>query len=49
MPSRDPANWMLSEALDALSRAERMHRQFFQIHRSSAALEPSWEPPIDVL
>ena len=48
MPSRDPANWMLSEAIESLARAERMHRQFFHI-RSQGTREPCWEPPIDVL
>ena len=46
MPSRDPLNWMLSEAIDRLTRAERLHRQFFTLHPSA---EASWEPPIDVL
>ncbi len=49
MPSRDPANWMLAEAIESLARAERMHRQFFQLQRSSGSREPSWEPPIDML
>jgi len=48
MPNRDPLNWMLSEAIDQLSRAERLHRQFFSLH-STGAREASWEPPIDVL
>jgi HSP20 family molecular chaperone IbpA len=37
---------MLSEAIDRLTRAERLHRQFFTLHPSA---EASWEPPIDVL
>jgi HSP20 family protein len=49
MPSRDPMNWMLAESLEALARAERMHRQFFHLQRSTAARKPAWEPPIDVL
>jgi HSP20 family molecular chaperone IbpA len=48
MTQRDPANWMLAEAIEALSRAERLHRQFFQLH-SADARTPSWEPPIDIL
>jgi len=48
MPTGDPANWMLSEAIESLARAERMHRQFFQLQRSEAR-EPAWEPPIDML
>lgn len=49
MPTGDPANWMLSEAIDQLARAERMHRQFFQLRHARSAREPAWEPPIDVL
>ena len=44
-----PVNWMLSEAIDSLARAERLHRQFFSLQQSSGSLESSWEPPIDVL
>jgi HSP20 family protein len=49
MPTRDPANWMLSEAIETLARAERMHRQIFQLRASGNVREPRWEPPIDVL
>jgi HSP20 family protein len=49
MPSRDPMNWMLAESLEALARAERMHRQFFHLQRSTVPRKPAWEPPIDVL
>jgi HSP20 family protein len=48
MPTRDPLNWMLSEAIDQLTRAERLHRQFFSLHPTDAR-EARWEPPIDVL
>jgi len=40
---------MLSEAIETLARAERMHRQFFQLQSFGTSGEPSWEPPIDVL
>jgi HSP20 family molecular chaperone IbpA len=41
---------MLSEAIESLARAERMHRQFFRLRRSrDESRAPSWEPPIDVL
>ena len=33
--TRNSANWMLSEAIEALARAERMHRQFFQPARGA--------------
>jgi HSP20 family molecular chaperone IbpA len=42
MPPKDPMNWMLSEALNSLSRAERLRQQF-------GRQEACWEPPIDVL
>ena len=47
--SKDPVNWMLSEAIDSLARAERLHRQFFSLQPSAGLQESSWEPPIDVL
>jgi HSP20 family protein len=50
MANKAPMSWMLSEAVETLARAERMHRQFFQLQSSGAAnAQPSWEPPIDVL
>jgi HSP20 family protein len=49
MPTRDPVNWMLSEAIDSLARAERLHRQFFSLQSKAGSREASWEPPIDVL
>jgi HSP20 family molecular chaperone IbpA len=47
MVARDTENWMWSEACEMLARAERMHRQFFQLQRSRRV--PAWEPPVDVL
>ena len=47
MAPKTPVNWMLSEAVDALARAERLHRQFFNLHASVG--ETCWEPPVDVL
>ena len=49
MATRYSADWMLSEAIETLTRAERMHRQFFQLQRSGGSREPCWEPPIDML
>ncbi len=49
MPSQDPINWMLSEAIDSLARAERMRQQFFCLRTAAGRQEASWEPPIDVL
>lgn len=48
MPPKTPFNWMLSEAIDSLARAERLRHQLFTLH-ASGSQEPSWEPPIDVL
>jgi HSP20 family protein len=38
---------MLSEAVEMLMRAERMHREVFQLRPTNA--RPAWEPPVDVL
>jgi HSP20 family protein len=46
--SNDPRQWMWDEALDALARAERLHRQMFQPPVAQAR-RPRWEPPVDVL
>ncbi|MGH6928297.1 MAG: Hsp20/alpha crystallin family protein [Dongiaceae bacterium] len=46
MTARDTEIWMWSEACEMLARADRMHRQFFQLQRSRRA--PAWEPPVDV-
>jgi HSP20 family protein len=43
MTSRDFSNWMWSEALSMIERAERLQRQFF--HHAAA----SWEPPVDIV
>jgi HSP20 family protein len=49
MATRDPINWMLSDAIETLARAERLHQQFVKLRPWAGADEPSWEPPIDVL
>jgi HSP20 family molecular chaperone IbpA len=43
----DPTDWMWAHAVDLLSQAERMHRQFFRLQSSSSA-QAVWEPPADV-
>ena len=45
---RDPFDWMMSEAIEKLDRAERMHRKFFRLHAGDPR-QPAWEPPVDVL
>ena len=47
MSSRNPADWMWSQAIELLEQAERMHRQFFRLTTSERA-RPTWEPPVDV-
>jgi HSP20 family protein len=47
MSNRDPMNWMLSEAIGSLARAERLRQQFFVLQ--AGPREACWEPPIDVL
>ncbi len=46
--ARDLArDWMWSEALEMLSRAERLHRELFR--PATQARQPAWEPPVDIL
>ena len=42
------SNWMWSEACEMLTRAERLHREFFRPARSASG-SLAWEPPVDVL
>jgi HSP20 family molecular chaperone IbpA len=41
-------DWMWSEACEMLTRAERLHREFFR-PAGSLAPSPAWEPPVDIL
>jgi HSP20 family protein len=45
---RDSADWMLSDAIETLQRAERLYRQFFRLYRPALS-QPTWEPPVDML
>jgi HSP20 family protein len=47
MRASDPRSWMWSEAIEMLARAERLHRQSFQLQRPENR-SPCWEPPVDV-
>jgi len=47
MSSRDPRNWMWAEACEFIERAERLHRQFFQL-TALPTRQPVWEPPLDM-
>ena len=46
MSTRDPRNWMWAEACEFIERAERLHRQFFQL--AAPTQLPTWEPPVDM-
>src|SRR5260370_39508338 len=48
MPNDDSRNWMWSEALQMLARAERLHREVFTPAQGSPR-GVNWEPPTDVL
>jgi HSP20 family molecular chaperone IbpA len=49
MATKDPIDWMLSDAIETFARAERLHQQFLKLRPMVGTLEPSWEPPVDVL
>jgi HSP20 family molecular chaperone IbpA len=49
MSTKDPIDWMLSDAIGTLARAERLHQQFLKLRPLVGTREPRWEPPIDVL
>ena len=48
MSDQDPRNWMWSEALQMLARAQRLHREVFTSPHASAR-GTAWEPPTDVI
>ena len=47
MTKKEFTSWMWFEAVDRLSRAQRLHQQFFTIHQHGTG--PAWQPPVDVL
>lgn len=47
--SGDPRSWMWSEALQMLARAERLHREVFNVPGPGRRAPVAWEPPADVL
>ena len=49
MATKDPINWMLSDAIETLARAERLNQQFLKLRPWAGAHEACWEPPIDML
>ena len=46
--TNDPNDWMWSEALRMLARAEKLHQQMFQPGAAHSAVA-NWEPPVDML
>ncbi len=48
MAGGDPRDWMWSEALQMLARAEGLHREVFR-PRVTPRRDVSWEPPADML
>lgn len=46
MKNDEARAWMWSDAIDVLSRADRMHRHLF--HLAASRRGPSWEPPVDL-
>lgn len=47
MSKSEFTHWMWFEAVDRLSRAQRLHQQFITLHQNVGG--PAWEPPVDVL
>ncbi|MEN8261530.1 MAG: Hsp20/alpha crystallin family protein [Pseudomonadota bacterium] len=47
MSIRDLENWMWADACALLERAERLHRQFFQLGPIRTN-QPVWTPPADI-
>jgi HSP20 family molecular chaperone IbpA len=47
MEGKFPRDWMWSEALAMLARADRLHRELFR--PTTASQQPVWEPPVDIL
>jgi HSP20 family protein len=47
MAKNEFTSWMWFEAVDRLSRAQRLHQQFFTLKQHMGG--PTWEPPVDVL
>ena len=45
--TNDPHDWMWSEALQMMARAERLHQEMFRPRAGQRA--PAWQPPVDIL
>ena len=47
MAKSEFTSWMWFDAVDRLSRAQRLHQHFFTLQQQMGG--PAWEPPADVL
>ncbi len=47
MSKSEFTSWMWLEAVNRLSRAQRLHQHFFTLQQHMGG--PAWEPPVDVL
>jgi hypothetical protein len=45
MSTKDPIDWMLSDAIGTLARAERLHQQFLKLRPLVGTREPCWSRP----
>ena len=45
MPPKNPVNWMLSDAIESLARAERMHQRLFTCNRRPNVESRAGSPP----
>jgi HSP20 family molecular chaperone IbpA len=48
MAAVDPGTLMWTTACEMINRAERLHRQFFQL-MAAPVRDLSWEPPVDII
>lgn len=48
MKDEDARAWMWSDAIGVLGRADRLHRQLFQL-AATHSQAPRWEPPVDLV
>lgn len=45
MPPKDPINWMLSDAIETLARAERLHQRFLNLQPLTESASRSGNRP----
>ncbi len=47
MTSSDAEDWMWTQALEFVERADRLHRRFFPVGKTGVQ-RPAWEPQVDM-